>query len=140
MNLSESSKETVKRINILIDFANRIPELYLKATLDEKRLILTTITDSITYDEDTNKLTVKLNPIFEHLRRIKLQNKQSFSADLETLSGTIETRSESAKQTLRNDTLNLNNVVMIGTRKNSINTKIEPSCENSKKSNVDGGT
>ena len=140
MNLSESSKETVKRINILIDFANRIPELYLKATLDEKRLILTTITDSITYDEDTNKLTVKLNPIFEHLRRIKLQNKQSFSADLETLSGTLETRSESAKQTLRNDALNLNNVVMIGTRKNSINTKIESSCENSKKSNVDGGT
>ena len=52
---------------------------------------------SITYNEDTNKLTVKLNPIFEHLRQIKLQNKQSFSADLETLSGTLETRSESAK-------------------------------------------
>ena len=121
-------------------FANRIPELYLKATLDEKRLILTTITDSITYDEDTNKLTVKLNPIFEHLRQIKLQNKQSFSADLETLSGTLETRSESAKQTLRNDAENLNNIVMIGTRRNTINTEIESSYENSKKLNVDGGT
>ena len=101
MNLSENSRETVRRIDILIDFANRIPELYLKATLDEKRLILTTITEEITYNEDTNKLTVKLNPLFEHLRQIKLHKNESFSADLETLSGTFEKRSDSAKQTLK---------------------------------------
>ena len=100
MNLSKNSRDTVKRINILIDFANRIPELYLKATLDEKRLILATITDEITFDEDTNKLTVKLNHVFEHLRQIKLQKKEVFSADLETLTGTLETRSEQAKQAL----------------------------------------
>lgn len=91
---------------------------------------------SITYDEDTNKLTVKLNPIFEHLRQIKLQKKQEFSQSLETLTGTLEIRSQSAKQTLRNDTQNLNNIVMIGTRRNIINTEIEPNNEGSKKSNV----
>ena len=85
--LAENSKDTTKRISILIDFANRIPELYLKATLDEKRLILNTITESITYDEDTNKLTVKLRPVFEHLRQLKLAKKQEFSADIETLTG-----------------------------------------------------
>ena len=140
MNLSENSRETVRRIDILIDFANRIPELYLKATLDEKRLILTTITEEITYNEDTNKLTVKLNPLFEHLRQIKLHKNESFSADLETLSGTFEKRSDSAKQTLKNDEQNLSNVVMIGTRINAINTEIEPPFESSKKQNVDGGT
>lgn len=62
-NLAESSKDTTKRISILIDFANRIPELYLKANLEEKRLILNTITESIIYDEDTNTLTVKLRPV-----------------------------------------------------------------------------
>ena len=140
MNLSENSRETVRRIDILIDFANRIPELYLKATLDEKRLILTTITEEITYNEDTNKLTVKLNPLFKHLRQIKLHKNESFSADLETLSGTFEKRSDSAKQTLKNDEQNLSNVVMIGTRISAINTEIEPPFESSKKQNVDGGT
>ena len=140
MNLSENSRDTVKRINILIDFANRIPELYLKATLDEKRLILATITDEITFDEDTNKLTVKLNPVFEHLRQIKLQNKEVFSADLETLTGTLETRSAEAKEILRNQAKNLSNIEVIGTRKSRLNTKIEPHNEGSKKLNVDGGT
>lgn len=140
MNLSENSKETVKRINILMDFANRIPELYLKATVDEKRLILTTITESITYNEDTNTLTVKLKPTFEHLRQIKLQNKQSFSADLETLARTLETRSDSAKEALKNSVPDLNNIVMVGTRKTPLNTEIESHNEDSKNLNVDGGT
>jgi hypothetical protein len=103
-NLSENSKDTTKRISILIDFANRIPELYLKATIEEKRLILNTITESITYDEESNTLRVKLRPVFEHLRQIKLQKKQEFSANLKSLTGTLETRSESAKQALKNDT------------------------------------
>ena len=100
-NLSENSKDTTKRISILIDFANRIPELYLKATLDEKHLILNTITERITYDEDTNTLNVKLRPVFEHLRQLKLQKKQEFSATLETLTGTLEVRSEQVKQALK---------------------------------------
>lgn len=138
--LAENSKDTTKRISILIDFANRIPELYLKATLDEKRLILNTITESITYDEDTNKLTVKLRPVFEHLRQLKLAKKQEYSADIETLTGTLETRSEQAKQALKNSALNLTKITVIGTRKSRLNTKIEPIHKGSKKLNVDGGT
>lgn len=100
---AENSKDTTKRISILIDFANRIPELYLKATLDEKRLILNTITESIIYDEDANRLKVKLRPVFEHLRQLKLQKKQEFSQSLESLTGTLKTRSEKAKQVLENE-------------------------------------
>ena len=136
-NLAENSKDTTKRISILIDFANRIPELYLKATLEEKRLILNTITESVIYDEETNKLEVKLRPVFEHLRQIKLKKKQEFSQNLETLTGTLETRSQSAKQALENKGLNLSNITVIGTRQNSLNTKIEPIYEGSKKLNVD---
>ena len=100
-------------------------------------------------------LTVKLNPLFEHLRQVKLQNKQAlfehlrqvklqnkqvFSNDLETLAGTLETRSDSAKEALINNASDLNNIIMIGTRKTPLNTKIEPSSEDSEKQNVDGGT
>lgn len=139
-NLMENSKDTVKRISILIDFANRLPELYLKATLDEKRLILNTIIESITYNEDNNTLLVKLRPVFEHLRQLKLKQKQEFKEDLETLTGTLETRSESAKQVLENDRLDLSKISVIGTRKQGLNTKIEPLHKGSKKLNVDRGT
>lgn len=105
-----------------------------------KRLILNTITESITYDEDTNKLTVKLRPVFEHLRQLKLAKKQEFSADIETLTGTLETRSEQAKQALKNSALNLTKITVIGTRKSRLNTKIEPNNEGSKKLNVEDGT
>lgn len=100
-NLTENSKDTGKRISILIDFANRISELYLKATLEEKRLILNTITESIIYDEETNKIKVKLRPVFEHLRQLKLAKKQEFSADIETLTGTLENGSSSVKQAFK---------------------------------------
>lgn len=139
-NLAENSKDTTKRISILIDFANRIPELYLKATLEEKRLILNTIIESIIYDEDRNKLKIKLRPVFEYLRQIKQQKKQEFVADLKTLTGTLETRSESAKHTLKNEQKILTKIRPIGTLKRGLNTEIESSYENSKKLNVDGGT
>ena len=139
-NLSENANDTTRRISILIDFANRMPELYLKATLEEKRLILNTIAEKITYTEETNILTVRLRPVFEHLRQIKLQKKLEFSASLETLSGTLETRSEGAKQALQNNTLDLSKITPIGTRITPLNTKIEHYNEDSKKFNVDGGT
>ena len=100
-------------------------------------MILNTITESITYDEDTNKLTVKLRPVFEHLRQLKLAKKQEFSADIETLTGTLETRSEQAKQALKNSALNLTKITVIGTRKSRLNTKIEPHNAGTKKLNVD---
>lgn len=103
-------------------------------------LFLSRITESITYDENTNTLTVKLRPVFEHLRQIKLHKKQQFSESLENLTGTLESRSDSAKEALQNNTLDLTKITMIGTRQRRLNTEIEPSYENSKKLNVDGGT
>ena len=101
---------------------------------------MNTITESITYDENTNTLTVKLRPVFEHLRQIKLHKKQQFSESLENLTGTLESRSDSAKEALQNNTLDLTKITMIGTRQRRLNTEIEPSYENSKKLNVDRGT
>ena len=60
IRLSENSKDTARRIGILMDFANRIPELNLKTNVEEKRLILNTIIESMTYNEDTNRLSVTL--------------------------------------------------------------------------------
>ena len=85
-------------------------------------------------------LSVKLRPVFEHLRQIKLHKKQQFSESLENLTGTLESRSDSAKEALQNNTLDLTKITMIGTRQRRLNTEIEPSYENSKKLNVDGGT
>ena len=70
---------------------------------EEKRLILATITDKITFNEDTNTLSVQLKPIFEHLRQIKMQEKKAFSENLFTLHRTLESRSKSAKKALQND-------------------------------------
>jgi hypothetical protein len=135
-NLSESTKDTMTRMKILADFASRVPELYLKATLEEKRMILTTIAESITIDNDAKTITVKLRPVFEHLRLAK----QSFMAGLEKLDGTLQTRSERAKQALQNIRPKVNDIIDYGTRKKLLNTEIEPNNEGSKKSNVDGGT
>ena len=38
-------------------------------------------------------ISVKLRPVFEHLRQIKLHKKQQFSESLENLTGALETRS-----------------------------------------------
>ena len=58
-------------------------------------------------------------------------------SDLQT--GTLKTRSNSAKQALGNNRLDLSNIAVIGTRKKGLNTKIEPIHKSSKKLNVDGG-
>ena len=101
---------------------------------------MTTITDKILYNEDTNVLSVQLKPIFEQLRQLKLHNKQIFSSDINTLTGTLETRSESAKQALRNDVKTLSDIEVTGTHRNVINVEFGVDSEDLKKSNVDGGT
>lgn len=138
--LGANSNEKVAKLSILTDFANRIPELYLKATPKEKRLILATITDEVLFDEDKNTLKVKLKPIFEHLRQLKAQNKQEFLADINSLTGTLETRLESAKQALRNEFPEVDEIKATGTRKKPLNTEIESHFEIPEKTNVVGGT
>ena len=128
------------RMNILADFANRMPELYLKASLDEKRMILTTITESIVIDEEAQTIRVKLKPVFEHLRQLKLQDKGCFTAEIKDLDGTLKSRSDRAKQTLNNEHSDVKEMKAYGTSKKLLNTKIEPNLDGSIKNNVDGGT
>lgn len=135
-NLSESAKDTMTRMNILADFANRVPELYLKATLEEKRMILTTIAESITIDNEDETITVKLRPVFEHLRLAK----QFFKSDLEKVDRTMKNRSEDAKQILKNMRPDVNDFVDYRTRKNLLNTKIEPNSDDSVKDTAEEGT
>lgn len=139
-NLSANSKDTMTRMDILTDFANRIPELYLKANVDEKRIILATITDHIEINTESYKLTVKLKPVFEYLRQLKLQRKESFSADIEKLSRTLETRTHNGTQPVENRHVDLDELTVVRTRKKLLNTEIEPQFEALSESNVDGGT
>ena len=83
-----------------------------------------------------------VNLTADALEKLKMPTvkKQEFSADIETLTGTLETRSEQAKQALKNSALNLTKITVIGTRQSRLNTEIEPHNEVSKKFNVDGGT
>jgi len=56
------------------------------------------------------------------------------------LTGTLETRSQEAKEALQNNTLDLTKISVIGTRISRLNTKIESPYGNSKKLNVVRGT
>lgn len=62
-----------KNIDLLLGFCNRIPELFVKASTDDKRLLLRMVIEKIEYSE--NNLSVKLKPIFETLRLIKVAQK-----------------------------------------------------------------
>lgn len=137
--LNETSKEAITKMSILLDYANRLPELYLKATPQEKRLILVTITDSITINAYTGVLTVKLKPVFEQLRQVKLKNK-AFEAKIETLTGTLEKRSDSAKAALKNKINNVNEIKGTGTRTTHLYTIIEGNFGEKEKINVEDGT
>ena len=127
------------RMNILADFANRVPELYLKASLDEKRMILTTITESIVIDEEAQTIRVKLKPVFEHLRQLKLQDKGCFTAEIKDLDGTLKSSSDRAKQPLNNEHSDVNDLKAYGTSKKLLNTKIEPNLDGSIKNNCRRG-
>ena len=116
--LSANSNDTMTRINLLADFANRVPELYLKATPTEKRLIIATITDSIEYYNDV--LTVKLKPMFEHLRLIKAERMLS-----ENLYRTLETRSNKGIEEYIKNKDTINQIKDYRTRKTIMNTKKE---------------
>lgn len=102
-------------------------------------MILTTITESIVIDEEAQTIRVKLKPVFEHLRQLKLQDKGCFTAEIKDLDGTLKSRSDRAKQTLNNEYSDANEMKAYGTRKKPLNTKIEPNLDGSLKSNVDGG-
>lgn len=60
-----------KNIDLIIDFCNRIPELYIKSDLENKRTMLRLLIEEILYNHIDTELSVTLKPIFEALRMIK---------------------------------------------------------------------
>ena len=75
-----------KNIDLIIDFCNRIPNLFINADLDTKRLMLRMLIDEIQYEYTNKELTVKLKPVFEALRLIKLYgNHENESKKVRTL-------------------------------------------------------
>ena len=65
---SSNLKNAQMQNDILVDFARKLPELYLKGTPQQKRLIVVTISEKIEFDEDKERLYIKLKPIYDRLR------------------------------------------------------------------------
>ena len=68
---NDINRTIYKNIDLIIDFCNRIPELYINSSLDNKRIMLRMLIEEILYNHIDTTLEVKLKPIFEALRRIK---------------------------------------------------------------------
>lgn len=64
---------------------------------------------------------------------MKQHSKQIFSSDINTLTGTLETRSESAKQALKNDVKTLSDIEVTGTPRNVISVEFGANLEDHKK-------
>lgn len=67
-NTNVSSKFIYERMNQLLKFSEMLPELFLKATTEEKKLIITTITKSVKFDG--NNVFVELKDTFKTLQNI----------------------------------------------------------------------
>lgn len=80
---TDVNKNLYKNIDLIINFCNRIPEIFIKASIEEKQLLLRMIIDKITYAEG-GIIQVKLKPIFEALRVIKLASIDSESVEVRT--------------------------------------------------------
>ena len=86
INESNNINRTIyKNIDLIIDFCNRIPELYINSNLDNKRIMLRMLIEEILYNYIDTTLEVKLKPIFEALRRIK----ESYDDNVRTRENTI---------------------------------------------------
>ena len=72
---NDINRTIYKNIDLIIDFCNHIPELYVKSDLDNKRTMLRLLIEEILYNHIDTELSVKLKPIFEALRMIKESEK-----------------------------------------------------------------
>lgn len=64
-----SSKHVYQKIEKVLTFANHLPELFLKAEPEEKKLIVTTMTKSVKFDGEN--LIVNLKDTFKALQNVK---------------------------------------------------------------------
>ena len=68
---NDINRTIYKNIDLIIDFCNQIPELYIKSDLENKRTMLRLLIEEILYNHIDTELSVRLKPIFEALRMIK---------------------------------------------------------------------
>lgn len=116
-NSGDINRSIYKNIDLIVDFCNRIPDLFINSDLDTKRLMLRMLIDEIQYAD--GELTVKLKPVFEALRLIKLN-------------GNIENESEKVrtlKKPLNREVLEYLNeqiTLMVNSKVRTLETRIIP--------------
>lgn len=78
------SKNFYDNVDIMMKFISNLPDTYQKATIEGKQRLLRMIIEKVTYDTETQKMSVKLKPIFQALRMAK-QNEKYKSEKVTTL-------------------------------------------------------
>lgn len=68
-NTNVSTKFIYERMTQLLKFSEMLPELFLKATTAEKKLIVTTLTKSIKFDGEN--VIIELKDTFKALQNVK---------------------------------------------------------------------
>ena len=68
---SKVNKTVYSNIDTLMKFLSNIGDTYKNANIENKQRLLRMVCDKVTYDTETEELTVKLKPIFQALRIIK---------------------------------------------------------------------
>ena len=93
-----SSKFIYKRIETILKFSECLPELFLKGTPEEKKLIVTTMTKSIKFDGEN--LIVNLKDTFKALQNVKKTAKNDLRNDyLRTPENPIKTTKKDVLET-----------------------------------------
>ena len=94
-NTNASTKFIYDRMTQLLKFSEMLPQLFLKATTEEKKLIVTTLTKSIKFDGQN--VIVELKDTFKVLQNVKKTYKNaSINMQNRTLSNTsISTKNDS---------------------------------------------
>ncbi len=81
---SKVNKTVYSNIDTLMKFLSNLPDVYSSATVESKQKLLRLIIEKVTYDTETEKLTIKLKPIFQALRITK-NNIEYYSEKVTTL-------------------------------------------------------
>ena len=68
---SKVNKTVYSNIDTLMKFLSNIGGTYKNASIESKQRLLRMVCEKVTYDTETEELTVKLKPIFQALRIIK---------------------------------------------------------------------
>ena len=68
---SKGNKTVYRNIDTLMKFLSNSGGTYKNASIESKQRLLRMVCEKVTYDTETEELTVKLKPIFQALRIIK---------------------------------------------------------------------